>query len=309
MNKTFTLALFASLISALLSLGASTALAADPASVTGTGRTVIKRQPHLLRVQIPVNAEGKDIAEALTNMKAAQAATSKKLADLGAVESAIEFTPIQVGGGAPNDVQQQYLRMMAMRGNRAPKPSTGPQPIALSSTLKAEFALKAAEPDELLVTGYGLQEKIKAASASAGKKDKAMTPEEQESMEEAAAMQAANGGGVNATGPTFQYVSKISDEDQATALAAAFQKAKADAARLAKSAGAEIASLRNVSSTANSPTSGSPTDIQTYYQELMLRQLTGGAGPAAEPSTGEAISPNPTPVELQITVTAAFDLK
>jgi hypothetical protein len=179
-------------------------------AVTGNGRVDIKRQPELLRMQLTVTADGKDIVEAVAKLKEAQTAAGKKLAELGAVEKSVELGPIQVGGNVVGDPRQQYIERMRGNLGAAKAQKQSPQLVTVASTLKAEWSLKAGTPEELLIAGYTLQEKIKAASA--GKKQaKALTPEEQEVLDEAQGMMQ---GQPNPGDPTFQFIARVSAEDR-----------------------------------------------------------------------------------------------
>lgn len=280
--------------------------------VTGTGRVTIKRPPQVLRGQFVVIGQAKDVAGAVAKLKEAQAEASKKLAELGAAEKSVEFGPTPMGAG-PADAAAPYTkymqdmqRMMSPTGGGI-KPAAKPQVVIVSSTVKAEWPLKAAGADELFVAGYCLQEKIKAAAV--GKPDaKKMTPEEAEALEEAAGAKGGGGAGGAAGEPTFQYVCMVSDADRAAARAEAFQKAKQNAAETAKAAGAELAALRNITAQAASPTA--VEGGSEMFTRAIMQQMAGPAGTAAgEPSPDEASGPAPAPVALQITVTASFAVK
>jgi uncharacterized protein YggE len=273
--------------------------------VTGSGRAVISRQPEILRVQMVISAEGKDIAEATTKLKDAKAAATKSFADLGASEKSLEFGSAQVGTGA--DPRQQYMqRMTSMRSRGGAKPPEKAKTVTVSATLKAELPIKTGSPEELLMSSYNLQEKIKAIGASK-KETKQLTPEEQEALEEAQAMQAANGGGeTNPGDPTFQFVCKITDAEQLKAMTEAFAKAKNNAALVAKASGGELGALAHVSSSTSSPAPAE--DENQAYGRFMMRQMMGDTAPGVPP-TQEATSNKPGPIELQVTVNASFGLK
>ena len=262
-------------------------------AVTGSARVAIKRQPQLMRMQLTLSADGKDIVEAVAKLKEAHAACGKKLAELGAAEKSVEFGAIQVGGDTQEGRQQYFQRSR----QRSVKSEKKPQMATVFYTAKAEWALKAGTPEELLIGAYTLAEKIKAAAP--GKKDaKALTPEEQEILEEAQGM---NQGAANPADPVFQYICKISEEDRAAALADAFRQATADAARMAKAAGSELGHLRRVNGIMSSG-SGENDD-----REMYIRQMNPMAATPA--ITGEATASVPGEVELRVTVTASYDLK
>lgn len=291
----------------LLHCGVSRGASGEGAA-TGNGRVVITRQPQALRMQVTLSADGKDIADAVAKMKEQETALGKKLAELGASEKSVEFGATQVGNGARVDPQQQYVQaMLARQRGRGAKPSTQPVSVGVSATVKAEWALKAGSPEELLIASYALQEKIKAA-ATVKKEMKATTPEEQEAMEEAVAMQVNNGGVTAGPGdPSFLYVCKVSEADRAAALAEAFQKAKSEAARLAKAAGTELGALKQLTAAVSAP--GGADNEQQAYMRMSMRQMGMNSPEIAEPNADEATAPIAGPLELQIVVTATFNLK
>jgi len=186
------------------------------------------------------------------------------------VEKSIDFGPTKMG--EPVDARTQYAQyvrdMQASMGvpSGATKAPTKPLIVTVSCTLKAEWPLTAGSDDELFIAGYALQEKIK--SAGIGKKDlKKLTPEELEAAEE------AHGTKSGAGEPRLQYVCKISHADRDAAQAEAFQKARQDAADLAKAAGTELAALRHLSSVQSSPTA--VEDADQLFSRAMMQQMTG----------------------------------
>ncbi|HET6248366.1 MAG TPA: SIMPL domain-containing protein [Tepidisphaeraceae bacterium] len=272
--------------------------AATEGAVSGTGHVTITRPPQILRVQLGITADGKDINEAIANLKKAQADATKKLTDLAATAKSIEFGPMTTGGAT--DPRQQYIQQMLGRQGRK-KPTTGTPSVSISCTVKAEWPVKEGPQEQQLAEGYALQEKVKAAGL--GKSNKTLSPEEQEVAEEAAAM---NNGAANPNDPTFLYVAKVSDEDRAAAMADAFKKAKAQATLLAKAADAQLGALQKVSGSASAQPA-SAENYQEVYMRLMMQQA-GAAAPAEDAAQDEATGTSPGPVALQVTVTATFDL-
>lgn len=311
MSRVHLAALWAIGFCLVLSRTASTALAADADSggvVSGTGTVKVKRLPQMVRVQTVVSGEGKDIAAAVAKLKEAQAAASRKLAEAGAAEKSIEFGAIQMGAG-PADAKAQYaqyiqeMQRMAMQQGAAAKKAAKPEIVIVSATLKAEFPLKAKSEEELFVEGQSLQEKFKATGIHKTEAKK-LTPEEEEALEE------AGGAGAGGSGePTFQYVCKIPDAERAAARTEAFQKAKQDAADLARAAGSELAGLRQMTATVTSPTAAEGRGAE--FAQTLMQQMTGNYTSVVMPEavTDEASAFGPMPVTLQISVTASFAVK
>lgn len=280
-------------------------------TITGAGVVVIERQPDLIRMELQLSAEGKDAKEAMSKVKELEAAARKKLADLGASDGSIKVDEVQIGG-ANNPRQQQMAQMMRQRMGRggAAKPATqASPPVTATATLQAEWPLKGSA-EERAVAAYDLGQKVKAADLS-GHKAKPATPEEEEQNEEAMAeMQMQQNGQQMPGEPVFLYISRISDDEQATALAGAFKKAQDQAMHLAKAAGVELGALSSLSSS-----STPDIDYDQYggygggayqrYVYRMMRQLQTGQ---SEPVT-EAVGNNPAKVAIHVTVNAAFAVK
>lgn len=266
-----------------------------------------------------VAAEGKDIKEALENLKADRETLAGKLKELGAADEAVQFGEPRIGaaGGALVSAQQRMMaQMIRMRqmGNRAAKPDAGePEPVAVSLTATAEWPLdEASSPEAFLVSAYELREKLrsgglaKAAAAPA----KELTPEEQEEQEEMAAMMDDDGdgsGGPKPGEPAFVFVRRVAPAEHDAATAEAFAKAKAAAARLAAAAGGKLGELRTVSGSASAADAGGDEDVYAM-QRAMFQQMgvnTGGDGADVE----EATAAEPGPVTLELSVTAAFAIR
>src|SRR3954468_13778436 len=115
----------------LLALASATAsvLAADSSdagAVTGTGTAKVERRPELARIQFDLSAEGKDVKDALSKLRAKEKDVRGKLAKLGVSEGAIKVDEPRMGLSA-QDQQAQMDRMVQMRTGRAAKrPTTNP---------------------------------------------------------------------------------------------------------------------------------------------------------------------------------------
>src|SRR5688572_4158475 len=67
------------------------AAAAGGGTVTGSGAVTVSRQPNVLRMTIELPAEGKDIKEAIANLKKEREALAAKIAKLGAAKDKVTF--------------------------------------------------------------------------------------------------------------------------------------------------------------------------------------------------------------------------
>src|SRR5438105_15250856 len=84
---------------AMVALGISRLAAAQSveAMVSGSGSASISRQPNLLRMQIELRGEGKDIKEALAKLHASEASARKKVLALGANEQSTSLGEVRDG--------------------------------------------------------------------------------------------------------------------------------------------------------------------------------------------------------------------
>lgn len=288
-------------------------------AVTGTGRVTISRQPNVLRMVIELSGEGKDVKEALAALKAERATLAGKLKELGAAGEAVTFGEPRVGGAAGGAVsmQQRVMRQVArMRraGNRAAAAAKAgadgaAAKVAVSLTAMAEWPLAGESAEELIVAGYTLRETLRAAGLSKPPPAaRELTPEEQEEQEEMAGMMGEDGEeGAPAPGePSFQFVARFTAAERDAAMAEAFKKAKAEAARVAAAAGGSLGGLRTVAGGASA--AGDDDDDEYGFGRAMLSQL-GMAGTLGGESADEATADEPGPVELRVTVTAGFVMK
>ena len=283
----------------------------DKGTVTGTGFVDLKRQPDVLRVQVEVLAKGKDLKEALAKLKERRGVVEKQLAQLGAAAGAVAFAEPQLSSDK-TDRQRQMEMMVRERLNRkGPKPDAKakqPPAVVVAMGLKAEFPLKAATPEEFLMAASELQDKIKAADLAGMKDIKSLSPQEEELADESGAMSGMGMDNEPPRGePMFMFVSKISEEDHAKVLAEAFQRAKKEAARLAKAAGSDLDSLHHLNNSAgptNEYDESAMYDRMSYYRMSRMR----GGQPADDHAT-EAIGLLPGKATYRVTVTASFSLK
>lgn len=280
-------------------------------TVTGTGSVTLSRQPNFLRMTMELPAEGKDVEEAIANLKKERAGLAEKLKKLGAAGEAVTFGEPRVGGaaGGAMSMQQRMMRQvmrMQRAGNRAAAaakdPNAPPPKVAVSLTVTAEWPLEEQSPEQSVVAGYTLREKLRAGGLSRAAEAKELTPEEQEEMEEMAGMMDEDEQAAAPGEPSFEFVARFAAADREAAMAEAFKKARADAARLAAAAGGSLGELRTVSGSTSAEGGG---DEDTYERAMMMQM---GMNPAESPAD-EATAQEPGPVSLRTTVTAGFALK
>lgn len=301
-----------------LGLWESGALAQSPSgrTIAGTGAVTLERPPCALRMYVEVFARGKTLEEALAKLKDRREAARMQIEGLKADPKSIEFgTP-----SLSDPKSQQRRRMEAMvierlrsTGRKVPKALRTPKTFTVSTRLTAEWPLEAESHDACLLAAHSLQEKVKAANLAGHDDTEKLSPEEEELAEEMAEMGPFSGEEEVKPGtPHFVYVARITEEDRDQAMAEAFGKASANAARLARAAGARLGPLVGLSghgsgSGEESAYYGSPYgyEYQQYVQRLMGHRRHSGAAQ----EENETVGSDPGSLGFVFSVNAVFALE
>ncbi len=306
----------------MLTLSATTAWAqfggqsgeASPGTVSGMGTVSIKTKPQRLRMTIQLQEKGKTVQESLAKLADRLIAARLQLEELSPKETDVSkrmhmsnSEPTLSSGQTDEEKQMQQMMMQQMRSRgRAPKGLQVPKSVTTAITLTAEWPVWDKSNEELLLFADTLQEKIKAADLAGLNEPKQLTPEEEELQAEMEEMMSDYGYGneqAKPGEPSFVYVAKISEEERATALAAAFEKAKAQAQRLAVAAGAKFGKLSSLSG------GTSPSDEDSYgYNGYAMRMMMAQAATSSD-DENEAITASPGLVTFQVMVNATFRLE
>jgi uncharacterized protein YggE len=286
-------------------------------NVSGTGAVKIEKQPTVMRMKIDLIAKAGSIKEALKSLEDRKNTARKQLEELGADTESIKFGAASVSS-EQSEQQQQMLMMMEMinerRGRSARETdSKTAVPITVTCSLTADWKLTAQTPGKLLEFVHPLQQEIRNADISGAKDATALTPEQQELIEEMGSEFRSNRYSSSSEPqpgtPMFAFAAPISEDEQDQALAEAFQKAKANAFRLSKAAGMSLGKLVSVSS---NESRGSGFDEYSdyygggYYGSRMGRMQ---ALLEADDSSREAIGVEPGIVQATVTVTAQFEFQ
>jgi uncharacterized protein YggE len=284
--------------------------------VSGTGAVAISRPSEVMRMQIALLAKGGTLKDAMASLKARSDAARTRLVELGAVKDSITIGPAQISEQR-NDRNRQIEMMMASRlkrgGKSAAKSKVTP-PVIVSAQLTAEWRLTGKTGDELLLAVHPLQEKIKGADIGGTKEAEKLSPEQEELLEEAesSGFNFSSGDEPKPGEPTFLFVARISDDERDKATAQAYEKARLQAARLAKAAGAELGALRTLQ---NAGFSGgdeydfgwSSYSSSSYAYRAM--QLARSRQSTDEDDDTEAVGVAPGEIKYKVTIMASFDIK
>jgi uncharacterized protein YggE len=283
---------------------------AEEGTASGWGATDVQVVPEVLRVRIELVTKGKDVKEAVEKLKTRRETVREKLTTFGATKDSVKFNDPSVGTEATRRERMMRGEWRGPPDGVAPQAAKtkGPQPIFVSTSVTAEFPLKSDGPDEFLVAAHALQEKIRAADLGGLKDAGKLTPQEEEIAEERGVQPTGQEGGPKPGEPIFLFVGRIDESQRTKAAADAFQKAKLQAARLARAVNSDLGDIRDIRESVSpaAATDESDPDSQ-YYAQAMAYGYYGRQDTGAD--TSEAISPKAGKVSLRIGVMVKYALK
>jgi uncharacterized protein YggE len=278
-------------------------------AVTGTGTSTLKVAADLVRVQLAIEAQGKDLKEALAKLKTMETADNEKLAGVGVAAGAIQWS--EATPGVVSDQQQKMIQMARMRHQGVNAAAEPVAPVKVTAMLKADVTLGGKNNEEILTAVETLRDKIKKLSlgATAGPSTMPADAEAQEEAEEETG-ERNNGEAVPPGTAMFIYVHKITEADHDKAAGEAFANAKKEAVRLAKAAGVEIGAIKSLSGRTGPAVD--PDEMyngyngggeQRYIYMMMQQQYRSGA------QVDETYAPRPGDLAFQVSVSAAFTIR
>jgi len=283
-------------------------------AIMGTGTAVLKRPPATVRMYLMLIGRGKTAEEAVAVLKARRQAATAELVKLGADQKSIQSSSISVSSAESQrrrQLQSMIRQRMQARGAAA-KPVKLPEVVSVAAMLTAEWPIAAKDPEEMFLMAHELQGKVKAAKLATGKEGDKLSAEEEEVAEEMKAdMSSYSPYGeedFDPNTPLFSYVAKITEEDRAKTTAEAFQKAKADAQRIARAAGVQLGPLAGIFGDMERRYYG-----PGYYEGPMpsgYRQMMDRFRSAAqrEGVQDEAVAEEPSQVTYSVTARVMFEL-
>ncbi len=286
-----------------------------PGTVSGTGVVTLERMPERMRLQVAILSKASTLKEALDGLKDRVEAAKVQLGTLGVDKESITVGSPKITGAKSAQQQQmeQMVRARMKRSGRKQPAAPEKKPVVVAAELKAEWKVTAKTVEELPLATYPLQEKIKAADLSGAKETTKVSAEEQEAIDETESQFGGSSQDNESKPgePIFLFVTKFADNEIDKALAEGFQKAKANAERIAKGAGAQLGPLSIVSHN-HSSDAESGGDFDDYgagrsrYYQVMQRARMGVAD--GDDSTAEAVGIQPDKVRYRVNVRVAFQL-
>jgi uncharacterized protein YggE len=280
---------------------------ASEGAIAGTGAVELKRPAQLLRMKVQLISKGKNLKEALAALEKRKAAAIEQLAKLGAEKDSIHAEPPEIQVPDPN-IQRQMEMMLVQRNRGKKKASKAASPASVVCWLAAEWKLSG-EGADLLLAAHELEQKIKGADVGGAADAEKLSAEEQELLEEMQENfgQYSSNGEIKPGEPVFAYVSRITEKERDDALAEAFEKARKNAAILAKAAGMTLGEVRSVSSYGNPYNQGYRYDYNRMQQ--IQTAFGGGEDDDVPAQQTETMDLSPSAVRHVLSITASFEAK
>jgi hypothetical protein len=284
-------------------------------AISAAGTTTVHRDPTRMRLYIQLLAKGKTLEDALAKLKERRQAAVAQLETLKADKNSIVFGTPSLSKAASDRKQQiaaMVMEQMRNRGKKLPKGLQTPPTVTVTTTLTAEWPLKTASQDELLLMAQGIEEQIKAADMAGTKEAETLAPEEQELEEEATQVTPQFGEETSPPGqPHFVFVAVLTKEDRETAMTEAFANAKQRAAELAKAAGVNLGPLIGLSgrcSGQNNFDGGfsayDPYGRSDFFRQIMAQQN----GESPDGKQDETMNQDPGALKFVCYATVQFEL-
>lgn len=274
-------------------------------SAAGTGQTEL--EPKKLRLNMWVEAKGKDAKSAAMALASHQERVRKDLVAMNAKAESVQFSAPRFTSGE-TDQGQSAMRMMRrqMGSVNLGEQDEVPEIVTARSALQVEWDLPTTDPQALAILPEGLKQQIVTRDL-AGKENKPdLTEEEAEKLDEITAMMQENMGGFSYSGPSdgtepkIVYVAEVDSEQRQAAMKQAFDQARQSAEIVSAAAGIDLGPLKSV--------------VVNEQQIAIMRatRFTGYGGqeesPFAKTSPDEVTSATLEGLTLQLSLMAVYDL-
>ena len=288
------------------------------ASVSVSVTHEVALTPEKIRLQMLVRAESREGENAMKVLQKQQERVTKDLIGLGADQSSIEFSKTILSMGTPGvddpDIARRMIRQQQaqmrnfnpqFRGQLPTLPDEDgvnelPQIFAATSTLIADWKLENGLDDAAILLPTVLRTAIDEKDFKGKKLKETLSSDEQ-----ALAQPLMVSGIYSSTNrqPDLQlvYVAKMSESQEAEALAATYKKAQLQAEMLVKAAGRKLGNLRSISSSTNSVTQNFPPP---YGLNVGIQMTT-----SVRKNVREVGSEDPNGLKQFVVVSVSFDVE
>lgn len=279
----------------------------DGITAMGTGQ--VDLEPKKLRLNMWIEAKGKDAKSAAKALASHQERVREDLVAMNAKAESIKFSTTRFKSGQSGQ-QQNMVQMMQRQMGSTPfdvaEEDALPDVLTARSALQVEWELPTTDTQALAILPEGLKAQIVNRDL-AGKKNQPDLPEEQlEQLNEMSATMRESMGSFgyddssDPSKPQIVYVAEADPQQRQDAIKQAFDQARQSAELVAAAVGIELGALKSVA-----------TNQQQAEMMQAMRYAGYGASdemPFGKGSPGELTSPTLDELVLRISLVAVYEL-
>lgn len=276
--------------------------------ITATGSAQVDLEPKKLRLNMWIEAKGKDAKSAAKALASHQERVREDLIAMNAKAETIRFSTTRFKSGQSEE--QSAMQMMQLQMESSPlgldEQDALPDIVTARSALQVDWELPTTDRHALAILPEGLKEQIVKRDLAGKENQPNLTEEQLERLNEMAAMMQETitsygyGGSSDPSEPQIAYVAEADPEQRRAAIKEAFDQARQSAELIAAAAGIEMGALRSIA-------------INQQQSEMMqaIRYASYGGSdeqPFATVSPAEVTSPTLDELTLRISLVAVFKL-
>lgn len=276
--------------------------------ITATGSGQVELEPKRLRLNMWIEAKGKDAKSAAKALASHQERVREDLQAMNAKAETIRFSTTRFKSGESEE--QTAMQMMQRQMESSPigldEQDALPDIITARSALQVDWELPTTDAQALAILPEGLKEQIVKRDLAGKENQPDLTEEQLEQLDEMAAMMEETvtsygyGGSSDPSEPQIVYVAEADPEQRRAAIKEAFDQARQSAELIAAAAGIEMGDLRGIA-------------INQQQSEMMqaIRYASYSGSdeqPFATTSPDEVTSPTLDALTLRISLVAVFKL-
>lgn len=280
-------------------------------AIAASGQHSVKCLPETVQVIVELQAKGKTIDEALSNLKTIQTNALDKLQKIGIEKERVRFEDFGIDQSQDN-ARRQMEMMIAQRARVGQRNVATAESVSVKCTLFIESPLTGKTVEEILKESHTLRQKIKEANIVP---QPTMTPEEQELAEEMEGMgigPSAMGGTQQGfgNGPQLVYIANLPTEEYQKALMEAYKQARWQVGFLTTAPEPRIPLGRLVQITGGVNKNIMGDDFMYFSSSdsnYGLIRWVASQNNTASPT--RLISTNPDSMEFRVNVQVVFEIK
>lgn len=274
--------------------------------ITATGMGVVELDPQRLRLDMWVQAQGKDAKSAVQSLAAHKERVEKDLKEMNADLESIQFsaTRLSTGDDQPDEMKAAAQMMRRQMGQPALDTDDLPTIYTAKAALQVEWPLPTKDRDALAILPQGLLDQIESRDF-AGEENKPELPEEQqERLEETQAMmQESIGsysfGSESDSGPKIVFVAAVDRQQRMKATKQAFERARESAELIAEASGIDLGQLQKAAA--------APTSANTRAMQYAWNSETE-SNPFDEVDETHVTASSPDTLEYIVSLTVVYGM-